>query len=135
MDRKKRHDKQVRQQIILPAILIILFFFLCAGLLIYFNQKDPFIAQKLSDFSIILILVLAILFNLVVIFILIGAIRKTAEWNKKLPNLTEIPQEKIASIKPVIDDILNKAAEPVIATRSWGTAFKNIFHHKDVSKK
>ncbi len=134
MDRKKIHDKQIRQQIILPVILIILFFLLCSELLIYFSLKDPFVSKKTSDFSIILVLVLAILINLAVIFVLIGAIRKTAEWIKNLPSLTELPQEKIASLEPVIIEILNKAAEPFIATKSWGAGFKNIFHRKDASK-
>lgn len=130
MDRKKRHRDQVRKQIILPAIFIGVFFVLFAGTLIYFSFKDPFLAKKLSDYSITSVLILAILVNGLMLFILTVAIRKIAEWRREISKLADSSQDQLASLKSLIDEMLDKVTEPIIAAKSWNAAAKKTFRRK-----
>jgi len=134
VDRKKLHHQQVKKQIILPAILIAIFAFLLIGLLIYLCIDHPDAVKKISDFTIFVLIAILILAELILIFMMMNGISKTADWIKKIPEIADPKQEKIESFNQIIDDILKKSYEPMIKVKSWGFALKSVLNRKKSDK-
>ncbi len=130
MDKNSLHQQQVKKQIIFPTVLIALFVFLLIGLVIYLSINYPEIVKKLSDFTIFILIALLILAELVLIYILMNSISKTAEWIKKIPEIADPQQQKMQSMNQIVDDILKKSYEPMVKVKSWGFAIKTILDKK-----
>lgn|GEM_PF-3330886 len=134
VDRKKLHRQQVKKQIILPAILIAIIILLLIGLLIFLSVNSPETVKKISDFTIFILIVILILAELILIFMLMNGISKTADWIKKIPEITDPQQGKIESLNQIVDDILKKSYEPMIKVKSWSFALKSILDRKKSDK-
>lgn len=130
MEQKSKHQQQTFWQIKLPIIGGLLLVIGIIWALIYFNQTHPALIENFANFILIFSMFIFIVVGLVVVFFTTKLTEIIHGWNNDLPTYTQIAQEKIDQVQPVVGNALDKAADVVIKPRSTVSAAKTVLTKK-----
>ncbi|BAJ63638.1 hypothetical protein [Anaerolinea thermophila] len=117
-DREFLHQKQVRQQIFLPLVIVLLFILALMGLSILGAFQEGDLIHHLGNISSILLISPLILANLINLFLLIIGVRAINHLLRKLPFWMEHTQQTFQKIEEKTQSLCNALVSPLIKINS-----------------
>ncbi len=117
-DRELLHQKQVRQQIFLPLVIVLLFILALMGLSILGAFQEGDLIHHWGNISSILLISPLILANLINLFLLIIGVRAINHLLGKLPFWMEHTQQTFQKIEEKTQSLCNALVSPLIKINS-----------------
>lgn len=128
--RMAQHKKEAGKEIILPGILILVVFIAAALGFSYLSIKHPVGMHKAANYLTSILFVILCIITLAVSFLILFFIQQVVRWINALPDSADLVNQKIESVRLVVEDILNKTADPYITVESKIKAFFDSFKSK-----
>lgn len=117
-DREFLHQKQVRQQIYLPLVIVLLFILALMGLSILGAFQEGDLIHHWGNISSILLISPLILANLINLLLLIIGVRAINHLLRKLPFWMEHTQQTFQKIEEKTQSLCNVLVSPLIKINS-----------------
>ena len=128
--RMAQHKKEAGKEIILPGILILVVFIAAAFGFSYLSMNHPVGMHKAANYLTSILFFILFIITLAISFLMFFFSQQVVHWKDELPDSTDLANQKIESVRPVVEDILNKAADPYITAESKIKAFLDYFKSK-----
>lgn len=125
-----QHEKEAGKEIILPGILILVVLIAAAIGFSYLSMKYPIGMHKTANYLTSIFFVILCIITLALTFLMLFFTQQIVRWIEELPDSADLANQKIASVRLVVEDILNKTADPYITVESKLKAFFDSFKSK-----